>query len=315
VPVSVKRWGPWLRLLVTAVVLAFCARAIARNWAAFQSVELAVDVNGWWLAASFGWVLVTTALQVESWRHVLRGWGQHLRYARAAGAWCLANLGRYVPGKVWSVAGLVVLAQRDGVAVWASTASAFAIQALGLGTCLAIIALTIPGQLPLLVTLVGAAGAIATLLALGSERIVRLLARLGGERLTLRALPARAIAASAALTFVSWATYGLAFWSLARAVGYGPGTGFTPPAAMGMFALGYLLGLLALLAPGGLGVREAVFVSLLTPVLGSGGAIALSVASRLQLTITEALAAGLAWLLARRASPPETIVDDRSPES
>src|SRR2546430_12995204 len=37
------------------------------------------------------------------------------------------------PGKVWSVAGLIVLAQRAGVESWAAGASAFAIQAVGIG--------------------------------------------------------------------------------------------------------------------------------------------------------------------------------------
>ena len=312
-PVGVtKRQALALRIVMTAVVLAFVARALARHWSEFSAMRFDLAFRPWWLALTLAWIAVTTLLQVESWRHVLRGWGQHLRFSRAAEAWCLANLGRYVPGKVWSVAGLVVLAQRDGVALWASAASAVAIQALGLGTCLAIVALSLPGRLPTAATIGGAVGAAVLLAALGSERLLAPLRRLAGERFALRPLPVRAIGASAALTLASWMTYGMAFWSLARALGLGAGTAFTPVPAMGMFALGYLLGLLALLAPGGIGVREAVFISLLTPVLGPGGAVALSVASRLLLTITEALSAGIAWLFARDSRPRESDVDGGS---
>src|SRR2546422_9349251 len=60
--------------------------------------------------------------------------------------------------------------------------------------------------------------------------------------------------------------------------------------AIGAFTLGYILGLLALFAPGGVGVRELVLVGLLAPFLGSGGAVAVSVASRVLLTLTEAAA-------------------------
>src|SRR5438093_10890795 len=83
-----------------------------------------------------------------------------------------------------------------------------------------------------------------------------------------------------------WLAYGLAFWLLARGLGLPP----TLPlaTATGVFALGYILGLLALFAPGGVGVRELVFIGLLTPALGSGGAVALSVGSRVRLTLTEA---------------------------
>ena len=62
---------------------------------------------------------------------------------------------------------------------------------------------------------------------------------------------------------------------------------------------GYVLGLLALFAPGGVGVREVVLIGLLTPALGAGGAVALSVASRIVLTLTE-VAAPLVVLLVTR---------------
>jgi uncharacterized membrane protein YbhN (UPF0104 family) len=64
---------------------------------------------------------------------------------------------------------------------------------------------------------------------------------------------------------------------------------------VGLFALGYLLGWLALFAPGGVGVRELALVGLLTPVLGSASALAVTLASRVALTLTE-LAAALVGL-------------------
>ncbi|MDH4351252.1 MAG: UPF0104 family protein, partial [Gemmatimonadota bacterium] len=65
----------------------------------------------------------------------------------------------------------------------------------------------------------------------------------------------------------------------------------------------YVTGLLALFAPGGVGVREAVFIALLAPSVGSSGAIILGVASRLLLTLTEVLAA-LAGLAMGGPRPP-----------
>src|SRR3989454_11301057 len=73
-------------------------------------------------------------MQIESWRRILAGWGQRIAFGPAARTWSVANLGRYVPGKVWSVAGLVVLAQRAGVAPGPAAASAFVIQAVSLGS-------------------------------------------------------------------------------------------------------------------------------------------------------------------------------------
>jgi uncharacterized membrane protein YbhN (UPF0104 family) len=118
-------------------------------------------------------------------------------------------------------------------------------------------------------------------------------------------LPLSAILGSSALMLLSWATFGVSFWMLVRGL---ISTATVPlPAAMGMFALGYVMGLAAVIAPGGLGVRDLALVGFLTPLLGSGGALAVSLASRVQLTLTEAGSAGIALLL----KPAEKETRDR----
>jgi uncharacterized membrane protein YbhN (UPF0104 family) len=104
------------------------------------------------------------------------------------------------------------------------------------------------------------------------------------------------------ITLLSWVAYGIAFWMLAN--GIFRITDLTAFQATGVFAAGYIVGLLALFAPGGVGVRELVHVALLAPVVGGGGALALSVASRLLLTATEAGAALVALIADRRKELP-----------
>jgi len=53
-------------------------------------------------------------------------------------------------------------------------------------------------------------------------------------------------------------------------------------------------------------VRDLALVGFLTPFVGSGGALALSLASRVQLTLTEASAAGAALLLEPAAKEDPT---------
>jgi uncharacterized membrane protein YbhN (UPF0104 family) len=286
-------WG--VQLFAAAVVAVMVWRAIARNWSEFQSLHVALALQPGWLALSVLLVFVTYAVQIESWRRILAGWSQPLTYGRAARIWLLVNLGRYVPGKVWSVAGLIVLAQRAGVAAWAAGASAFAIQAIGLGTAVAVVAAATPGAESPLRLGAAALVAVATIVGLAWDRGARWLARAAGLADQFRPLPLAAVAESAALTLASWITYGAAFWLLARGLGL-PGT-LAVTTAAGVFALGYILGLLALFAPGGVGVRELVFIGLLAPALGSGGAVALSVGSRVVLTLCEAVAPLAALLI------------------
>jgi hypothetical protein len=295
----------WSAQIAVAVVVAVLVwRAVARNWTEFRSLHVTLALRAGPLALSVLAVMLTYALQIESWRRILAGWAQHLSYGRAARIWLLVNLGRYVPGKVWSVAGLIVLAQRAGVEPWAAGASAFAIQAVGLGTAVAVVAAATPGAESPLRLAAAAVVAVATIGFLAWERGARWLAGLAargggaGRASEFKPLPLAAVAESAGLTLASWGSYGLAFWLLARGLGL-PGS-LSLATAAGVFALGYILGLLALFAPGGVGVRELVFIGLLTPALGSGGAVALSVGSRVLLTLCEAAAPLGALLVTRR---------------
>src|SRR2546427_12772967 len=82
----------------------------------------------------------------------------------------LVTLGRYAPGKIWSVAGLMVLAQRAGVDAWAAAASAVVIQALGIGTAVVVVAAATPSAEPPWRLGAAAAGAAGTIALLGWER-------------------------------------------------------------------------------------------------------------------------------------------------
>jgi uncharacterized membrane protein YbhN (UPF0104 family) len=130
--------------------------------------------------------------------------------------------------------------------------------------------------------------AVLTTVALTAPPVLRYAGRLVGGR-ALPGVRLGAVLAAGLVTALSWVGYGVAFWCLAHGL-FGTWT-LTMARASGVFAVGYIVGLVAVIVPGGLGVREGVFIGILTPVLGSGGAIALSIASRILLTLTEAGAA------------------------
>lgn len=295
-----RRWVWWtLQACVAAVVGWMVWKTLANNWAEFRSLHLSLTLRPGWLGLSVLVILLSYASSVEAWRRILAGWGQHLAYGRAVRVWLVANLGRYIPGKVWSVAGLMALAQAAGVEPWAAGASAFAIQAVAIGTAVALVAAATPhAESPLRL---GAAALVAagTIALLTWPLAVRKVSQLIGKTEKVRPLPFLSVAESSVLGLLSWAIHGTAFWVLAR--GLGLSGGLSLATAAGVFALGYILGLLALFAPGGVGVREVVLISQLTPALGAGGAVALSLASRLLLTLTEVAAPLVVLLFTRKA--------------
>lgn len=287
-----------LQLAVAAVVAWMVWAAIVKHWSEFRSLQVSLTPRPGWIVLSALTVFLSYALSVEAWRRILAGWAQHLPYGRALRVWLVANLGRYIPGKVWSVAGLMVLAQRAGVAPWAAAASAVAIQAVAIGTAAAVVAAAAPAAASPLRLGAAALVAVATIALLAWERAAGGVARLMGGTVPFQPLPVAAVAQSAGLGVLAWIAHGVAFWLLARGLGL-PDT-LSLATAAGVFPLGYILGLLALFAPGGLGVREVVLIGLLAPALGSGGAVALSVASRILLTLTEVVAPLVVLLVTRQ---------------
>jgi hypothetical protein len=261
-------------------------------------LQVTVHLRAGWLILAALTVAVTYALYIEAWRHLLVGWGERIPFFPAARTWCLANLGRYLPGKVWSVAGLVVLAERAGVRGSAAAASALAFQALVLGAGAAVVAGATPQATSALRLVAAVVVAITAIGALVWRPTAQRIGRLLSTTNPLEPLKPSFAASSGGLMILGWLTYGLSFWLFAR--GLLPESTLPLATAEGTFALGYLLGMLAVFAPGGVGVRELVLVGLLTTHLGGGGAVTLSVGSRVFLTLTEAAAAGLSLALPSR---------------
>lgn len=293
-----RKWLAWtLQLVLACVVVAMAWAALSRNWGQFRSLRVALDLKPGWIALALLPIALSYASSIEVWRRLLAGWGQHLAYVQAARVWLVSNLGRYIPGAIWSVAGFVVLAQRAGVATWAAGASILAIQAVAVGTgVVLVLAFTPAAESPVRLG-AAALAAVATIGVLAWGRATRLVAGVLKSANPISPLPVRTVAQSSALGLLSWLLHGTAFWLLARGLGL-PGT-LSLATAIGAFALGNVLGILAIFAPGGVGVREVVLISVLTPELGAGGAVALSVTSRILLTFAE-VAAPAGVLLATR---------------
>jgi len=111
---------------------------------------------------------------------------------------------------------------------------------------------------------------------------------------------AEGVLAGIAANALAWLGYGAALWLLTR--GLLPGVRLDFGRAVAVFTASYLAGFLALLAPGGLGVREGLFILMLQQPIGIAPATALAIASRLLLTLTEFGAAAPFLLFSRRST-------------
>ena len=285
----------WLRVaqwVGGAAILWLAGRSLLRNWDQLRSQPLEWRIEPALLLLSALVVWVMYALLIEAWRRMLGAWGQRLEGWTAARIWTVSSLGKYLPGKVWAIAGMALMAREAGVAPWAATGSAVILQMLAIGTGAAVAGITgahalesaRPGSGGALIALVIAA-AIGVALLLWPPVLRRLLRQFAPDAEAHMVPAAGPVAFGVIVNAMAWVGYGAALWLLARGLLPGVRLGLVP--AIAVFTASYLAGFLALIAPGGLGVREGLFILMLQGSLGIGAATALALASRVLLTITE----------------------------
>jgi hypothetical protein len=295
-----------LQWVLGLAIVVFAARSLVRNWDQLRAQPLEWDVEPGWILLSALVVWLMYALLIAAWRRMLSGWGRGLDIWSAARIWTVSSLGKYLPGKVWAVAGMAVMAQRAGIGAGPATGSAVILQVLAIGTGAAAVALTgwealgavYPGAGLGLVVLLAAA--VAGIGALFWPALIDRMLRVAAPDAGPVRPPVGAVVFGIAANTVAWIGYGVALWLLARGLLPKAGLGLLP--AITVFTASYLAGFLALFAPGGIGVREGLFILMLQGPIGIGAATALAVASRLLLTVTE-LGAAAPFLLFPRGRP------------
>lgn len=288
------------------LLLFYVGRAFASQWEEFRAEPLPGDPQWWRIAVSAIIVLATYAMLVQVWRVLMAGAGSRLSFWRAAEIWSISNLWRYVPGKVWSIGAMSVMAHRAQVPAEAAASASILGVVLNIMTGLLLSLLLAwrwlgaysPGAqgAAVLLLVVGLVGLVALPYVL--PRLSALAARALGRDAALQPPPRWAIGLAVAGNMLSWALYGLAFAWFTRGV-LGASAGATWQ-YIAVFTASYVIGYVILIAPGGLGPREAAMYQLLTSMslATPKEAAVLTVASRVWLTLLEIVPGLLFMLLA-----------------
>ncbi|MFC7327508.1 lysylphosphatidylglycerol synthase domain-containing protein [Marinactinospora rubrisoli] len=297
------RGNRWLRAAIVALVLACAAVALRARWAEARDALLALPP--WALAASLAAGLAGLGAQMMAWRALLADLGSPLPVPVAARIMFVGQLGKYVPGSVWAFVAQVELARdRDVARRRGVTATVLAVL-VTLTVNLAVAAATLPlasGQAAR--QWWWALALVPVLLAMLHPRIVTwalgLLTRptRPDDGRPPERVGGRGMAAAVGWSALAWVPLAIHVWALVA--GTGGGGAAALPVAAGAYALAWTLGVLVVVAPAGLGVREAVLVVGLAPVLEPGAALVVAALSRLVMTVADVLWAGAAMLAGPR---------------
>lgn len=300
--------GVWRRLqfALTLAVVGFAGWYLWRQWAQASEQGLELRFHPGWLLAASATVLATFLWLIEVWRRVLAQLGHPLAFGDAARIWFVSSLGKYVPGRIWAVTTMAMMAGERGVPLGVTGASSVVIMVANVATGFSVVLMTSMGTVRRLAG--GAAGVVAATIALfillfAAPYIAghwnRIAGRFGKEQLTV-SVPPMAIVIAIAGTSVSWFAYGFGFMLFVRAM-IGP-VGEPFAAFVTANAASYLVGYLAIIAPAGIGFREVVLATIL-PALGiatAPQAAVITVASRIWLTALEIVPSLLVLVRARR---------------
>ncbi|WAK02061.1 lysylphosphatidylglycerol synthase domain-containing protein [Methylobacter sp. YRD-M1] len=290
----------WLVTSVTLLSISFFFHYAARNFENIPPLNWNTTST---LIALFSVTLIVCSISIVGtiWNMLLRDNGISTSWKQAQIIFAIAQFGKYLPGNVGQHVGRVVMAREIGIPV-PITLSTMLVEMLwgaGIGAGLAVLSLIlfIDGQalgLQFLLSPIHLGIGVVFLLFmpwLGIGFLNRYLPGLakrlsGGAMITVPRL--RTALMVAVLFLLCFAVMGLILKLQAQwFFGVTEGSVFKLTC---LFAIAWLAGYIVPGAPGGLGVREAMMVLVLSPVLGAGAAVGLGVTLRVTTTMGDAAA-------------------------
>ena len=287
------------RALDTARIL-FVLLSVGFAWWGFRGHwgeigDALADTSPAGLAAAVIVTMIGLWLTALLWRRLLAGLGSPVPERPASAIFLIGQLGKYIPGSVWSFAAQAQLGSRRHIparrTVTASGLFLLLHTATGvvLGTAAAATGvLEVPGPVWL-----WALGTVASLVCLLPPVVRGIGGLVAGARVEFGAGDlGYAVAVMAGV----WLAYGVGVLAL-----LGPDRSNLTDLVVvtAAFAISHVAGVLLVVAPAGLGAREVVLIALLDPLVGLGAAVAVSLLARVVHTAADFAIAALAWLRVR----------------
>jgi len=301
--VTRKRLFDLVRIVVALLVLVAVAVAVWRNWTDV-SAHLS-EVPGGVLVGAFVLALLAPVFSQLGWRVLLADLGTRLPLPAGASVFFVGQLGKYLPGSVWSVVAQADMGSRLGVPR----------RRMGVVGLLSILLSVITGAIvgipavPLLVARSGEvtslwwfAPAVVLLLLLwprllnwGIATLLRLLRRDPLEH----SLTAPAIVLTSLWFVLAWLSAGLSVLVLAHAMSPATPVRDLVVTSICGFALASAIGMFSVFVPAGVGVRDGVLALLLGALMPFSAAIAVVVVSRFFTVVADVVVAAVGWGWAR----------------
>ena len=102
-----------LKIALTLVILYFLYRQVAHHWQEIKAYQWQIH---------WGYLILSVVVGIGTffilsliWRRIIAGFGHQLSVTKAFRIFYLSDLGRYIPGKIWPLLGVLYLSKKEGI--------------------------------------------------------------------------------------------------------------------------------------------------------------------------------------------------------
>jgi len=269
------------------VVIACIVWTVVVNWASFSASVSQMDP--WWIVASGAAGFAGVALSMLAWRAIVIAFGHRISVRDAGYVVFVSQIGKYIPGGVWPIVAGSQLGRRAGLptATTVVTLTAQLGVSLVTGSTLAVGALfgfpALREYAWVLVVLV-VIGVVA-LLPPVMRRVLGWMFTVMKRRDELPELRTLPLLSAVGWSLASWAAFGVHLWCIVSALGTVDLAAILP--AVCGYALAWVVGFLAVVAPAGAGVREAILALVLANTVTASSILGIVLVSRFVLIVVD----------------------------
>lgn len=294
VSAGTRSWRTWVRTSALIILLVFAIWAVQRNYAAIA--EDLRSLPKWSLITAAIFTALAMAVSLQVWRALMAGLGSPLPVGPAAKIFFISQLGKYVPGTVWSVVVQMELGRDHRVPRRSAAAVGVLVLVIAgtAGLTVSAVLLPLAGDEALArfwwLYLVVPALYVGLHPRIVDKVMNRLLALVHRPPLP-QPLGRYALLTAIGWQVVTWMFLGLSVWVLLVGIGAPPMRSL--PIAVAGYALAYTLGMAAFILPAGAGVRDAVLIAALSSVVSAPTALTVALIVRCLSTLVDLLFAGI----------------------
>jgi hypothetical protein len=271
-----------VKILFLSIALSFMGYYLHKNWSTLQQYEWKFDILLFLLSLVILWIGISISIYLL--KIILKKIaGFNIEYFQIFKIFNISSMGRYIPGKLWSIVGFFYLTDQYGISKKQTTLAIIVNEvsnkgsALLLGLCYFIFSSALQKYLPIMAIL------LAFTLVIIHPRILNNIINFGLRLLKKQPIEIN-FSYSTIFTFfllyiIVWVICSFAFYIMVNSITKIGSINYLK--FFTIFPFCWVAGYLVIFSPGGLGVREGIMIIMLSEFLSPEVALVIAVFQRI----------------------------------